>query len=101
MSYKKLVRDNIPDIIKAKGDVPVTRIMDDDEYFKELVAKLSEEVDEFKEAYDLKELADIQEVILALAQAIGSSPEELEAVRAEKAAKNGGFKQKIYLESVE
>lgn len=101
MSFKKLVRDNIPDIIRAKGQKPVTRVLDEEEYLKELATKLGEEIEEFKEAYDLKELADIQEVVLALAYAIGASPEELEIARADKAAKNGSFREKIYLESVE
>jgi predicted house-cleaning noncanonical NTP pyrophosphatase (MazG superfamily) len=101
MSYKKLIRDKVPDIIRAKGETPIIRTMDNEEYLKELVIKLSEEVEEFKAEYDLKELADVQEVVLALTRAIGASPEELEAARAEKATKNGAFEQKIYLESVE
>jgi predicted house-cleaning noncanonical NTP pyrophosphatase (MazG superfamily) len=101
MSYKKLVRDNIPEIIRAKGQTPITRTLDDEEYLKELVRKLDEEVGEFKADQDLKELADIQEVVLALAAAIGASKEQLESVRSEKAAKNGAFQRKIYLEDVQ
>jgi len=37
----------------------------------------------------------------AIAQARGYSIEELEQVRAEKAEKRGGFKDRIYLEKVE
>lgn len=36
MSYNKLVRDNIPDIIKNNGEIPITRILNDDEYKIEL-----------------------------------------------------------------
>lgn len=32
--YNKLVRDNIPDIIAAKGETPVTGILGDAEYKK-------------------------------------------------------------------
>ena len=41
------------------------------------------------------------EVMYAIAEARGYSVEELEMVRAEKAEKRGGFKEKIYLESVD
>lgn len=41
--YTKLVRDNIPSIIKAKGETPVTKILNDDAYKIELEKKLNEE----------------------------------------------------------
>ena len=34
--YNKLVRDNIPDIIRSDNEKPVTRILTDAEYEKEL-----------------------------------------------------------------
>ena len=45
--YNKLVRDNIPDIIKKNGATPIVRILDDEEYFKELNRKLKEELNEY------------------------------------------------------
>ncbi len=99
--YNKLVRDNIPDIIRASGEVPVTHTLEDEAYLKALLAKLDEEITEFKAGYELAELADLQEVILALAKAIGSDSSALESVRAAKAAKNGTFEQKIFLEKVQ
>lgn len=36
MSYKKLVRDKIPEIIEAKGEIPIIRKLDDVEYKQEL-----------------------------------------------------------------
>lgn len=36
----KLVRDNIPNIIKENGEVPITRILTDEEYKKELEKKV-------------------------------------------------------------
>ena len=43
---------------------------------------------------------DLMEVIRACAMARGYTVEELEQVRAEKAAKRGGFEKKILLKEV-
>lgn len=99
-SYKKLVRDNIPEIIKANGSEPVTRILDEKEYLIELVKKLHEEVAEFEADYSVEELADIKEVTIAIREALGIHAGELEDVRRQKADKNGRFKKRIYLEDV-
>ena len=99
--YGKLVRDRIPEIIRANGEVPVTRELDDKEYLAELVKKLKEEVDEFAADHSVEELADIKEVMIALREALGIHAGELEDVRRKKATKNGRFKKRIYLESVE
>lgn len=42
-SFQKLVRDNIPDIIRKKGETPKIRILNDKEYYEELVKKIGEE----------------------------------------------------------
>jgi predicted house-cleaning noncanonical NTP pyrophosphatase (MazG superfamily) len=97
--YGKLVRDKIPEIIRAKGELPTTRILGEDEYLEELVKKLGEEYEEFKVDISVEELADLQEVILALADAIGGR-EELEKVRVQKAEARGIFKDKVFLEGV-
>lgn len=99
-SYKKLVRDKIPEIIKANGQQSVTRTLDEKEYLVELVKKLKEEVAEFEEAYALEELADVKEVLIAIREALGVKAGELEDVRRQKANKNGRFKKRIYLEDV-
>lgn len=95
--YNKLVRDKIPEIIKSKGETPVTRMLDKDEYRQELVKKLTEEVGEFSKENNADELADIVEVVYALADDLGVSKDDLEKIRAEKSAKRGGFNKRIYL----
>lgn len=45
-------------------------------------------------------MADVLEVLYAIAAACGYSVEELERVRAEKAEKRGGFVDNIFLEEV-
>ena len=99
--YNKLVRDRIPEIIQADGKRLKARILDDAEHMEELVKKLGEEYEEFKADRNVEELADLHEVLLALADALKIDHKELEKVRAEKAASRGGFKKKIYLETVE
>ena len=38
--YNKLVRDKIPDIIKSNGENPVIKVLNEDEYKKELEKKI-------------------------------------------------------------
>ena len=99
--YNKLVRDRIPDIIKKQGQNPVTRILDDNEYVEGLIDTLCQEVDEFDEDRNVEELADIIEVLMALAQALGISQKDLLKVRQKKALIRGGFNKRIFLERVE
>ena len=95
--YNKLVRDLIPDIIEESGRSCKTRILSDEEYLKMLDAKLDEELAEYHADQNLEELADILELVRAAAIARGYTPEELESARAEKAARRGGFRKKIFL----
>ena len=101
IKYNKLVRDRIPEIIEASGKTCKTEILSDDEYLKMIDAKLDEELDEYHKDQNLEELADLIEVIHAAAKARGYTLEELEQVRAEKAAKRGGFEKKILLKEVQ
>lgn len=98
--YHKLVRDHIPDIIKADGKTCVTEILPDEQYLEMLDAKLSEELAEYQESKSLEELANLLEVIQAVVNARGWTWEQLEQVRANKATKRGGFEKKILLKKV-
>ena len=98
--HNKLVRDRIPEIIEKSGKTAYCRILSNDEYIVELDRKLNEECAEYQADKSIEELADMLEVMYAIAQARGYSIEELEQIRAEKAEKRGGFKDKIYLEKV-
>ena len=98
--YHKLVRDRIPDIIKADGKTCVTEILPDEQYLEMLDAKLSEELAEYQESKSLEELANLLEVIQAVVNARGWTWEQLEQVRANKATKRGGFEKKILLKKV-
>lgn len=102
--YNKLVRDRIPDICKQNGQKAYFRILDDIAYKKELENKLLEELNEVlqeKGAERVLELADMLEVIRALALLEGVSFEQLVKKADEKALKRGAFTDKIFLEYVE
>lgn len=103
--YNKLVRDLIPEIIQNSGKKFTTRILEDDEYIIELKKKLSEEIQEYKNATTdeeaIEELADILELMHALAKVHGANIQEIEKIRQDKAKKRGGFSEKIFLIEVE
>jgi len=96
--YNKLVRDNIPEIMVKNGADPVTRLLNDEEYLKELNTKLLEEVNEYLEDGNIKELADIEEVLRAILDIKKVSYDDFEKIRKEKVIKRGAFKKRIFLE---
>lgn len=98
--YHKLVRDRIPEIIASSGKQCVCRPLSDEAYITMLDAKLNEELAEYQESKSMEELADLLEVIRAVARARGSSFDEVEAIRQDKTARRGGFEQKILLVEV-
>ena len=101
MKYDKLIRDRIPEIMDSKGKAYTVRQIDPglekDTYLKK---KLLEEVHEFLAEPSVEELADIKEVLLALADSLGYIPEELEFVRKSKRNSRGGFEDGFILEEV-
>ncbi|MFC4540775.1 hypothetical protein ACFO5R_02385 [Halosolutus amylolyticus] len=99
--YDKLVRDRIPEIIKANDERPAIHTADDAEYAERLAAKLTEEAAEFEESRDLEELADVLEVIRAILDDRERTMADLETRRREKRAERGGFDDRIVLERVE
>lgn len=103
--YQKLVRDLIPDIIRAKGSVPETRVLEEVEYRSELRKKFQEELSEYLSAETsearLEEMADIFEVITALNETEGWSLDQVIAIQKKKREERGAFKERIFLESVE
>ena len=99
-AYHKLVRDRIPEIIEADGKTCVTDILPDEQYLEMLDTKLNEELAEYQESKSLEELADLLEVIRAVAAARGWTWGQLEQIRQEKAAQRGGFEKKILLKEV-
>ncbi|MEI2399519.1 nucleoside triphosphate pyrophosphohydrolase [Paenibacillus phytohabitans] len=99
--YNKLVRDKIPEIIRSTGKNANCITLEYESYVSELKKKLREEVEEYNKAAGdaeaVEELADILEVVDALAQIHKILPEDLEKVRAKKAEERGGFTDRTFL----
>lgn len=100
IEYHKLVRDRIPQIIEASSKRCTYSILDNEAYIAMLDQKLTEELNEYQESKSMEELADLLEVMIAVAKARGSSIEEVETIRLKKAAERGGFDKRILLEEV-
>ncbi|MFC4006001.1 hypothetical protein ACFOY2_02120 [Nonomuraea purpurea] len=96
----KLVRDNIPDIIRQSGREPVITVLDEVDYRKALLAKLFEEAAELNEASRAEvaeEIADVYEVLRALAAVHGHDWAVIEKVAAAKREERGAFRDRLYL----
>ena len=96
---EKLVRDRIPEIIAAdRGREASFRIASPGEYHRLLALKLQEEVGEYLSGREPVELADILEVVYALAEDTGLTPAELEEMRRQKAESRGKFLRRIVMD---
>lgn len=97
---EKLVRDKMVDTCKAAGVRMVCRVLEGTEYVDELKRKMCEEALEVAESTSteecVQELADVLEVIHALAQACGHSFEAVERYRIAKREERGGFERRLY-----
>lgn len=99
--HNKLVRDKIPEIIKRQGRTITYRVLSEQAYFKELEAKLLEEVKEYLSSSEPEELADILEVVFALGKCLGMDESGLSEIRALKNEKNGAFDERLFLVSTD
>ena len=99
--FNKLVRDKIPSSIQQRGEgVEVVELQGD-----ALVAALKQKlVEEAYEALDsrsgdelLAELADVQEVVRAICDALGIPQSQVDEERENKRTKRGGFKRGLML----
>lgn len=100
----KLVRDKIPDLIRAEGRIPNVMELTNEQLRISLPLKLIEEALEFGNAdtreQRLEELADCLEVIHALAKLSGVLFNDVGAFCRAKHATHGGFEGGTYLRGV-
>ena len=97
----KFVRDRIPEINESTGGQPTTRVLESAERLPALLLKLQEESDELRAASSPaeqgEELADVLEVLRALASEFGLPWDQIEAGAAEKRSERGGFDAGVWL----
>ncbi len=96
----KLIRDKVCDIDRALGISPCERVMKMDEYAERLKEKLIEEANEVIEATSseelIVELADLMEVMYAIAATKNFTPQDIEDARIAKRLEKGGFEERIF-----
>ena len=99
----KLIRDNIPADIEARGARYSTRILNAEDFERELKKKLIEESTEVANEREhlVGELADVLELIKSIAQLSNIPFEQVEVEQTTKRKKKGAFEKKLFLEWVE
>ena len=98
--HQKLVRDQIPRIIKESGKEFSVHQCNEEELLSFAKKKLLEEAQEFVENPSAEEAADILEILHFIAARMHISKQEICANRISKFARNGGFDKGIILEWV-
>lgn len=101
---EKLIRDRLPEIMRGQGLAVFDRRLDDAEFVVALGEKLVEEAHEARLAGPGEiagELADVLEVVHALAEVHGLSLQDVETARQAKRAERGGFDARVYNAAVE
>lgn len=101
----KLVRDGIPDKIRASGEVPVTRVLADFELKDATRKKVLEEAQELVKAQShaeiLREAADVLEAFDAFLGAHDILMHEVRTLQERRRSEIGGFDKGFFLERVD
>ena len=100
ITYNKLVRDRIPEIIEKSGKKAVVEKLDDEDYKKFLNEKLSEELQEYLETDSADELADLVEVVYSILKYKGIEITDFHGLRKKKAEERGAFENRLLLKEV-
>ena len=99
-THNKLVRDKIPEVIESSGGQYEIRVLGEEEFRRELVNKLTEEAKELS-SVDPKglvdEMADVLELLKALAKENGIDFRVVEEKQVSKREERGGFQRRLFL----
>src|SRR3989344_1387315 len=98
MRYNKLVRDNVPELMRLKGIKSVTHTASSDEYWAKLKEKLKEEMQEFILTDSEEEFADIMEVIDAMLESGKIGKVDVMRKKDIKKREKGSFAKRIILD---
>ncbi|TEB11971.1 nucleoside triphosphate pyrophosphohydrolase [Pelotomaculum propionicicum] len=97
ITYNKLIRDKIPEIIEKSGKKAITKKLDNENYKKFLDQKLSEELQEYLDSDSVNELADLVEVIHAILKYKRIEIPDFYDIQKKKAKERGAFNQRLLL----
>ncbi len=101
----KLVRDRIPDIIRASGRRPRVTTLTAEAYRAALHDKLREEVDELIAATAsdalIEEAADVLEVLQTIVAEHGVTLADIVEAARRKRAQTGGFDMRLRLDGID
>ena len=101
VKYNKLVRDNIPGIIRAAGWKPTLRVLKKSEFLVAVKKKVREEARELIRAGSregiIDEIVDLQELLDVLAAEVKLTKPALKKLQDAKRKKRGGFKKRLFL----
>jgi predicted house-cleaning noncanonical NTP pyrophosphatase (MazG superfamily) len=98
----KLVRDNIPEMIRASGRTPAVNVLGMEAFETALRAKIIEEASELRAAANGMEIcaeaADVLEAVIALAAYHGFSLNDVAKEANRRRDERGGFIKRYWLE---
>lgn len=99
--FRKLIRDNMPEIMEKEGRKLNVRILNDDkEYNDALLNKLIEETQEMRQGENpKKQIAYFCEIIDALIALHGITREEIAVEKKRAKDERGGFEKRLFLET--
>lgn len=100
-AYNKLVRDNIPQLIRESGRGCTSRVLNEQQYFDALLDKIVEEIEEYRISGNEEELADVYEVLDCLVALKEYEPMHIDYLQLIRREARGSFRNRILLIDVE
>lgn len=91
----KLVRDNVPDLMRADGQDVQVRIATVQEMPQRFELKMIEEFTEAAENPCAEEYGDILQAMYERAAMVGISPKDIEEARLKKFERKGGYSKRL------
>lgn len=99
--HNKLIRNNVPDIIRKDGAKVVYRTLKRKEFIKELKKKIVEKAQELVEAKKKKEIIDklieIYELVSVLRREMDVREQQFKLLQIQKKKLRGGFDKRLFL----
>lgn len=99
----KLGRDKIVEVCEEQEVGLDCRLLSNEEFKKELINKLVEEVNEVVDAKNdtelIEELGDVQEVLNCILSAYNFEAQKMESIQKEKRGRKGSYTKGIFIKS--